>query len=69
LSPQALQQRFLITHGTQDPLIPVAQVREQMEILRQAGLRIDWREFAKAHIIAGETEVSVLRSFVNECYV
>jgi phospholipase/carboxylesterase len=69
LSPQARQQRFLITHGTHDPLIPIERVRPQMEILRQAGLRIDWREFAKAHTMAGEKEVSVVRAFVSDCYV
>jgi phospholipase/carboxylesterase len=69
LSPQARQQRFLITHGTNDPLLPINEVRLQMEILRQAGLKIDWREFAKPHTIAGEAEVSVLRDFVRASYV
>ena len=41
LSPVALQQRFLITHGTLDPLIPFAEVREQVNILKAAGLRIE----------------------------
>jgi phospholipase/carboxylesterase len=69
LSPQARQQRFLITHGTHDPLIPIGLVRPQMEILRQAGLKIDWREFAKAHTMAGELELSAVRGFVSESYV
>jgi phospholipase/carboxylesterase len=69
LSPEARQQRFLITHGPYDPLIPIDRVRAQMEMLRQAGLRIDWREFAKAHTIEGELEVSAVRGFVNDSYV
>jgi phospholipase/carboxylesterase len=69
LSPQASQQRFLLTGGTYDPIIPIDGVRSQMDILRKAGLRIDWREFAKAHTIAGETEVSAIRSFVSDGYV
>ena len=68
-SPQSRQQRFLITHGTRDPLIPIERVRPQMEILRQAGLRIDWREFAKTHTIDGDAELPVLRGFVNDSYV
>jgi phospholipase/carboxylesterase len=68
LSPQARQQRFLITHGTRDPLIPIEQVRPQMEMLRQAGLRIDWREFVKAHTIDDELEMSILRDFVRYSY-
>jgi phospholipase/carboxylesterase len=69
LSPQARQQRFLITHGTCDPLIPIQQVRPQIEMLRHAGLRIDWREFAKAHTIDDTSELRVLRGFVSDCYV
>ena len=65
LSPVALQQRFLITHGTQDPLIPFAQVRQQVNLLKAAGLRIEWHEFAKAHTIAGEEELEVIRKFVR----
>lgn len=69
LSPQARQQRFLITHGTHDPLIPIQMARPQMELLRQAGLRIDWREFAKAHTIDDDLELSALRGFVRDSYV
>jgi phospholipase/carboxylesterase len=68
LSPQAGQQRFLITHGTNDPLIPIERARPQMDLLRKAGLRIDWREFAKQHTIDGEVELSVLRDFVQNSY-
>jgi len=68
LSPQARRQRFLLTHGTEDPLIPIEQVRPQVEMLRKAGLRIDWREFTKAHTIDGEVELSVVRDFVQNSY-
>jgi phospholipase/carboxylesterase len=64
LSPVARQQRFLLTHGTADPLIPIAWTRPQMELLRKAGLQIDWHEFNKAHTIAGEPELAVIRDFV-----
>jgi phospholipase/carboxylesterase len=69
LSPAALQQRYLITHGTRDPLIPIEQVRPQMEMLRRSGLGIEWREFTKAHTIDDELELSVLRDFVRDSYV
>ena len=65
LSPIALTQKFLITHGTQDPLIPFAEVRKQARELKAAGLDIAWHEFAKAHTIAGEQELSVIREFVR----
>jgi len=69
LSPQAREQRFLVTHGTQDPLIPIEQVRPQIELLARAGLKIKWHEFVKPHTIAGEQELAVIRDFVQECYV
>jgi phospholipase/carboxylesterase len=65
LPPVALQQRFLITHGTLDPLIPFAEVREQVNMLKAAGLRVEWHEFVKAHTIAGEQELEVIRDFVR----
>ena len=66
-SPVAKEQRMLFTHGTNDPLIPCAEVRKQVEQLKAAGLHIDWREFAKEHTIAGEEELSIIRSFVADC--
>ena len=67
LSPIAKQQRMLFTHGTQDPMIPFAMVRQQVEQLKTAGLDITWREFVKAHTIAGEEELDVVRQFVRRC--
>ncbi len=68
LSPVAMQQRLLVTHGSMDPLIPFAQVREQINRLKAAGLHIEWHEFAKAHTIAGEQELEVIRNFIQRGY-
>ncbi|MBI4658641.1 MAG: serine esterase [Verrucomicrobia bacterium] len=64
-STVARQQRFLITHGTEDSLIPIAPVRGQIALLQSAGAQIEWHEFAKDHTIAGEEELSVIREFVS----
>jgi phospholipase/carboxylesterase len=68
LSPVARQQRLLVTHGTQDPLIRIAEVRPQLKILEDAGLKLQFREFVKAHTIAGEEELAVIRDFVCAGY-
>lgn len=68
LSPLGRTQQMLFTHGRQDPLIPFAAVREQVAQLAAAGLRIEWQEFDKAHTIAGEEELEVLRKFIKGCY-
>jgi len=64
LSPVAFEQRLLVTHGTIDPMIPFAGAREQINILKGVGLKIEWHEFVKAHTIAGEMELEVIRNFV-----
>ena len=66
LSPVARQQRLLITHGTMDQMIPFAAVREQINLLKTAGLNLEWHEFDKAHTIAGEAELSVIREFIEK---
>lgn len=68
LSPVASRQRLLITHGTLDPMIPFAVVREQVNLLKSAGLQIEWHEFVKPHTIAGEDELEVIRKFVRAGY-
>ena len=65
LSPIACQQQLLLTHGTADPVIPIEPVRQQIQMLKTAGLQIQWREFQKAHTIAGEEELGVIRDFVK----
>jgi phospholipase/carboxylesterase len=68
LSPVAKQQRFLITHGYQDPILPFDMVKGQMMGLKAAGLDIEWHEFMKAHTIAGEEELAVIRKFIVDGY-
>lgn len=65
LSPVAFEQRLLVTHGTKDPLIRFADVREQINLLKAAGLKIEFHEFLKAHTIAGEEELEVIRNFAR----
>lgn len=67
LSPFATQQRILLTHGTQDGLIPLMPVKTQVALLRSAGIQIEWHEFAKGHTIAGEEELAVIREFIQRC--
>ncbi len=65
LGPEALSVPSLFTHGTQDPLIPIEPVRKQVEQLQDAGLSIIWKEFKKAHTVAGEPEIAFIRDFLQ----
>ena len=68
LSPVAMQQRFFISHGTMDPVIPFALAREHVNVLKAAGLRVEWHELVKAHTIVGEDELELIREFVRRRY-
>ena len=68
LSPTAPTQRILITHGTQDSIVPIERARPQFVLLQQNGFQIDWREFVKGHTIAGDEELDIIRSFVRAGY-
>lgn len=65
LTPTAKQQRFLVTHGTHDPVVAFERTRKQIEAAKRAGLNIAWHEFVKPHTIAGEEELRVIREFVK----
>jgi phospholipase/carboxylesterase len=65
MSPVAKQQRFLMTHGTGDGLVPIEPVRAQIQLFQRAGLSLEWREFAKGHTIERE-ELVMIRDFVNQ---
>jgi phospholipase/carboxylesterase len=64
-SPVCRQQRFLITHGTFDPVLPFEVVKPLMQRLTAHGLQIEWHEFPKEHTIAGEPELRVIREFAR----
>jgi len=68
LSPVAKEQKFLVTHGTYDQVLPFDVTRAQIGILQQAGLDISWHEFRKEHTIAGTVEIELLRKFVVGCF-
>ena len=66
-SPVAKEQRVLVTHGRQDPLIPFADVKKQMEQLKAGGLQLEWHEFNKPHTII-EEEIALLRQFIANVF-
>jgi phospholipase/carboxylesterase len=64
-SPVAKEQRFLITHGTDDPLIPFEAARKQFEQLKAAGMQIEFHSYRKVHTII-EPEFELFRKFLEE---
>ncbi len=64
LNPEVNQGDWLITHGTDDELLPVAQTRQQIEQLNAGGFKIDYREFAKTHTIDPDRELREIREWM-----
>lgn len=65
LAPVASTQRVLVTHGTADPLLPIAVTRDQVLRLKSKGLNVEWSEFHKAHTLDVPRELNVLRDFLT----
>lgn len=65
--PVAKEQRVLVTHGRQDPLIPFANVKRQMEQLRAGEIQLEWHEFDKPHTIV-EEEIELIRQFIRTSF-
>lgn len=63
-TPQARKQAWLITHGTQDELLPVERTRAQMQQLQAAGIPIEWHEFDKGHTLDVEAELPLIREWI-----
>ena len=61
----ALSQRYLMTHGTYDQVIPIELTRPQAAQLRALGLDLTWREYAKPHGLDPDAELAALRVFIS----
>ena len=66
IHPQARAQKWLVTHGRHDPLLPLARTHAMMEQLRGWGIPIEWHAYAKEHTIDMEEEMPLLRRWIGE---
>lgn len=63
-SPVARQQKFLVTHGTHDPLLPLEPTQQQIEGLKGMGLKVEFKVYRKEHTIEPYDEVQDIRAFL-----
>jgi phospholipase/carboxylesterase len=63
-SPAARAGKWLITHGTEDDVLPIEATRAQVERLKEAGLPLDYREYAMAHTLDTERELPEVRDWL-----
>jgi phospholipase/carboxylesterase len=64
LSPAARAQKILVTHGTRDPMLPLADTEKQIRALQGMGLSIEWKVYDKEHTIEPYKEVADIRNFL-----
>ena len=62
----ALKGNWLITHGTDDDVLPVARTRAQIEELQRGGMRVDYREYPKGHTIEPRFELPEIREWIEK---
>jgi phospholipase/carboxylesterase len=63
LSPAARRRKFLVTHGTQDPLLPFEVTADQCRRLRDMGLDLEFKAYDKEHTMLPE-EVMDIRAWL-----
>jgi phospholipase/carboxylesterase len=68
LSPAARDQRMLVTHGTADTMVPLQQTERAIELLKSAGMNVEWVVLEKDHTIAGQEEIEIIRRFIGVGY-
>ena len=56
LSPVAKDRPWLVTHGRQDEVLPYKATSEQVQVLKAAGLPLDFRTYDKTHTIGPDLE-------------
>jgi phospholipase/carboxylesterase len=68
LSPVARDQRLLVTHGTADTMVPLQHTEPAIQLLKSAGMNVEWHVLEKDHTIAGQEEIEIIRRFIEAGY-
>src|SRR6185503_4648933 len=65
MNPAVNSGNWLITHGTEDNVLPVETTRSQIHSLIKAGFKIDYREYPKPHTIDPYRELADIRDWIR----
>ena len=58
--------RWLVTHGTKDYNLSVGVMRDQMQRLQNAGVKIDYREYPKIHEFDHQQELPDISKWISQ---
>jgi phospholipase/carboxylesterase len=56
---------WLITHGTEDEVLPIAETRDQMKVLQAGGFTLEYKEYVKSHTIDHRDELPYIREWIR----
>jgi phospholipase/carboxylesterase len=56
---------WLVTHGTRDEVLPIAETRAQIKLLQESGFKIEYREYEKVHTLDDQNEIPFLREWIS----
>jgi phospholipase/carboxylesterase len=59
--PALPRQRLLVTHGRQDPVVPLSLAQPRIARLRQLGVGLHWAEYDKTHTLDPDEELLDIR--------
>ena len=65
MNPEVNHGDWLITHGTDDEVLPVTTTRGQMKFFNEHGFKIDYREYMKPHTIDPRRELPDIRTWLS----
>jgi phospholipase/carboxylesterase len=56
---------WLVTHGTEDDVLPVERTRAQIEVLKNSGFKIEYVEYPKVHTLDDLVELPMIREWIS----
>ncbi len=59
------EQKILLTHGTEDQVLYLANTKKEVDNLKKLGFDITWKEYKKNHTIDLKDEIHDLRTFLK----
>ena len=65
MNPAVNAGNWLITHGTEDDLLPVETTRAQINTLKAGGFEIEYREYPKPHTIDPNRELGQIKEWLR----
>ncbi|MDF1875165.1 alpha/beta fold hydrolase [Sulfurimonas sp. SAG-AH-194-I05] len=65
INPHVKESQWLCTHGTSDGVLPYATSKKQVEVLQNAGFKIDFKVYDKDHTIV-EDELTMISQWIKK---